>query len=167
MQAIRLALRVRIRREAVGKRLAQRDIFQRQACEYSRAARNSRTSLLRFRATTRGTVPQYHALRTRHRGQSPVSWLACPTAMRLRHGGTGHSLGGERANSRAQREIPVIRFSLALLHQYFFCFSINTGRHPHRMAPCCIFVFYSSDPQSDSRFVSRIPTPMNRSVRPG
>lgn len=27
--------------------------------------------------------------------------------------------------------------------------------------------FYSSDPQSDSRFVSRIPTPMNRSVRPG
>lgn len=35
------------------------------------------------------------------------------------------------------------------------------------LQPCCIFVFYSSDPQSDSRFVSRIPTPMNRSVRPG
>ena len=32
---------VRIRREAVGKRLAQRGIFQRQACEYSRNARNS------------------------------------------------------------------------------------------------------------------------------
>ena len=39
MQAARLALRVRICREAVGKRLAKRDIFQQQACEFSPKAR--------------------------------------------------------------------------------------------------------------------------------
>ena len=155
-----------MRRRVTGKRLAQRDILQAKSAQilakgeipilhfsvFAPRHRGQSRSIMPFGHDT-GDSPRCHGLHARRQ-------CACGTVGR-------DILRAKSAQILAKGEIPVIRFSLALLHQYFFCFSINTGRHPMRMAFCCIFVFYASDPQSDSRFVSRIPTPMNRSVRPG
>ena len=211
MQALWLALRVRIPRPKVGKRLAKRDIFQTQgegilaigeipvlcigACAknltrqckpyglhrgFAFAARRSESgsrseTFSRRRASEfspQARFPYFVLVLAQKISPGNASRTACiagshtPPEGRKAAREARHFPDAGRGYSRHRRDSRVsIWFGTA--SPILFCFSINTGRHPHRMAPCCIFVFYSSDPQSDSRFVSRIPTPMNRSVRPG
>ena len=112
MQAIRLALRVRIPRPKVGKRLAKRDIFQTQGegilakgeilvphfSVFAPRHRGQSRSIMPFGHDT-GDSPRCHGLRARRQ-------CVCGTV------GRG-ILRAESAQILAKGEIPVIRFSLA------------------------------------------------------